>query len=392
MSNNSVSIYSFPANARAVTTPAPQTPAAPAIGANTVTTSPAGSEASRASGVAAEGASAGHQLAAQGQDSHFKTARANAYVNAPPASGARTMDGRIQLLELGSKGPDVYALQLQLIRLGYLTPEQVAAGVGIFSNKTCAAVRSFQEQHGLEPNGVVGRETREAIILARVETPSATTPAARGSHHPSAPAAPTKPAAPAKPAAPSPKPSLPGAATPKSKPVDAPETSAVGNRKRETYKKVIDQFDVSKNKRYEQGKNGQGHVTSKYCNIFVWDVTRAMGAEIPHWVDTKGNPTSFGVGYELDANGTVDWMNNHGTKHGWRKVDDKEAQRMANEGHPAAVLWKNPGGIGHVAMVRPGEITKKGPAISQAGSKNLNEAHVYDIFGANAKLEYWVHD
>ena len=39
-----------------------------------------------------------------------------------------------------------------------------------------------------------------------------------------------------------------------------------------------------------------------------------------------------------------------------------------------------------------GEITKKGPAISQSGSQNLNEAHVYDIFGATAKIEYWVHD
>jgi hypothetical protein len=64
---------------------------------------------------------------------------------------------------------------------------------------------------------------------------------------------------------------------------------------------------------------------------------------------------------------------------------------MANAGHPATVVWKNPGGIGHVAMVRPGELTSNGPAIAQAGSTNTNSTHVRNTFG-NRPVEYWVHD
>jgi peptidoglycan hydrolase-like protein with peptidoglycan-binding domain len=54
-------------------------------------------------------------------------------------------------------------------------------------------------------------------------------------------------------------------------------------------------------------------------------------------------------------------------------------------------VWKNPGGIGHVAMVRPGQVTSQGPAIAQAGSKNFNNGHVKDSFG-NRPVQYWVND
>ena len=43
----------------------------------------------------------------------------------------------------------------------------------------------------------------------------------------------------------------------------------------------------------------------------VWDVTKAMGAEIPHWVDNNGNRVGVGQGRELSANGTADWLRQH---------------------------------------------------------------------------------
>ncbi len=168
-------------------------------------------------------------------------------------------------------------------------------------------------------------------------------------------------------------------------PVDAPVKGDPAHRSAADYNNVINQFAVGSNPRYTpRGGN-------TYCNIFVWDVTRAMGAEIPHWVDANGAPTRVGGGRELNANATSDWLHQHGAQHGWRKVSAAEAQRLANEGHPAVASWKNPGGIGHIAMVRPGEINANGPTIAQAGARNINNTHVRNTFG-NAPVEYWVND
>jgi hypothetical protein len=162
-------------------------------------------------------------------------------------------------------------------------------------------------------------------------------------------------------------------------------------RNRATYDDVINQFAVGNNPRYAPRDSSGDGIRDTFCNIFVWDVTRAMGAEIPHWVDGSSNPAAVGSGRELSANATVDWLRQHGHRHGWRRVSEAEAQRLANQGHPSVVVWKNPGGIGHVAVVRPGEVTSKGPAIAQAGVRNFNHGHVKDAFG-NAPVEYWVND
>lgn len=168
-------------------------------------------------------------------------------------------------------------------------------------------------------------------------------------------------------------------------PVDAPLRGDPSRRNAETYSDVIDQFAVENNPRYAQ-RGG-----NTYCNIFASDVTRAMGAEIPHWVDNAGNPSEPYNGHELDANGTNAWLNQHGAEHGWREVSAEEAQRLANQGHPAVASWNNPGDIGHIAVVRPGEITSAGPAIAQAGATNTNDAHVRDTFGG-ADVQYFVND
>jgi hypothetical protein len=169
-------------------------------------------------------------------------------------------------------------------------------------------------------------------------------------------------------------------------PVSAPEQGSPSARNAATYDNVINQFAVDSNPRY-QPRDG-----NTYCNIYAWDVTKAMGAEIPHWVDANGNPSVQGQGRELDANATNAWLNQHGAKNGWRKVSAEEAQAMANQGHPTVASWDNQGGIGHIAVVRPGEVSSNGPAIAQAGSQCFNDGHVYDSFPRNAEVEYWVND
>lgn len=270
----------------------------------------------------------------------------------------------------GSQGSAVRWVQDALVRLGYMTAAQVATGPGVFGPQTDAAVRRFQRDRGLVADGIVGPYTRQAFAAAlqgggapsQVAVDHNTTLHYDGS----------KPA--------------PGTTrTDAWNPVNAPIQSVPGNRSVTRYNDAINQFAVGVNPRYAK-RNG-----NTYCNIFVWDVTRAMGAEIPHWVDGNGNPVGVGKGRELSANGVCSWLKNHGARFGWKKVSAAEAQAAANQGKPVVSSWHNPGGIGHVGIVRPGEITDRGPAAAQAGAKNFNRGHVADGFGSRP-VEYWVHD
>ncbi|MBW4693773.1 MAG: peptidoglycan-binding protein [Lyngbya sp. HA4199-MV5] len=66
-----------------------------------------------------------------------------------------------RLLRLGSRGSDVQDLQQQLNVNGYSVQVD-----GIFGNETDNAVRRFQRQKGLYPDGVVGSDTRYALGLS----------------------------------------------------------------------------------------------------------------------------------------------------------------------------------------------------------------------------------
>jgi hypothetical protein len=172
------------------------------------------------------------------------------------------------------------------------------------------------------------------------------------------------------------------------RPVAPPVENKKEERDSNIYNAALNQFGVETNPRYKPRNN------NTYCNIYVWDATRAMNAEIPHWVDANGNPMDVGKGRELNANGVVAWLRNHGNDHGWHAVSAEEAQSHANKGAPAVVVWANPnpGQSGHVAMVRPGEYSvDKGPNIAQAGANNYNHTSVSQTFG-DRKVTYYVHD
>lgn len=171
--------------------------------------------------------------------------------------------------------------------------------------------------------------------------------------------------------------------------VQPPLTNSAGQRDPATYSQLIDQFAVGFNPRYQPGGG------NTYCNIFVWDVSRAMGAEVAHWIDASGNIAvpSAPHAFEININGGVNWMRDHGAQHGWNPATAQEAQDAANQGQLAVVMWKNEtGGHGHTAIVRPGSITAKGPATAQAGAHNFNSGHVMDGFGTHGPLKYFWHD
>lgn len=76
-----------------------------------------------------------------------------------------------RLIQYGSRGQNVRAVQQRLNQLGY----NVGAVDGIFGPRTLAGVRAFQRSHGLTVDGVVGPKTWRALFGA------ATT---GGFHHP----------------------------------------------------------------------------------------------------------------------------------------------------------------------------------------------------------------
>jgi len=160
-------------------------------------------------------------------------------------------------------------------------------------------------------------------------------------------------------------------------PLTAPYTNSEADRSTYGYFRVIEQFTIEESERYEAGEE-------TFCNIYVWDVTRAMNAEIPH----------------MHANEIVTWLEAEGRSRGWRRVDARMAQEMANTGHPAIAVWRNTNrnpqtgrvGPGHVAVVRPGSVgDQRGNAISAAGRYVVDAAHMQVYFNKQG-IQYWYHN
>lgn len=177
-----------------------------------------------------------------------------------------------------------------------------------------------------------------------------------------------------------------------------PTTPAIvnveGERDPLLYRAVLDQFNVETAARYRPFRNGY-----TYCNIYVWDATSAMGAEIPHYIDpATGAPRYYpdikGT-HELGAIAIDKWLRTYGESYGWREVDAATAQSYANMGKPAVTTA---GEIGHVQMVCPsadgGYDELKGVTVAQAGAKVANYTYITNIYGAGSlkNVRYFVHE
>lgn len=166
-------------------------------------------------------------------------------------------------------------------------------------------------------------------------------------------------------------------------PVDAPLKGELP-RTPDRYRAVVDQFEVTAAKRYaRRGKD-------TWCNIFTWDVTRAMGAEIPHWVELQtGAPVKAGKGSELRVDGMRHWLDGYGPKYGWRRCTRLEAELAAELGHPTVVLDQ----AEHVAVVVPVQ-GAKGIRITQAGASNFADGTLEQAWPAKTipKLQFYTHE
>jgi hypothetical protein len=171
--------------------------------------------------------------------------------------------------------------------------------------------------------------------------------------------------------------------------------SSENDRSPERLRAVIDQFNVESAERYRPRRNNN----DTYCNIFVWDVTAALGCEIPHYADpVTGAPMSYPNVKGAREQGAIameQWLETYGARYGWRETDAQTAQQYANEGRPAVTTSRS---AGHTQMVCPSQSGQYDPArgvtVSQAGSRVVNYTHISGIYSQKGLtgVRYFVHD
>jgi hypothetical protein len=160
------------------------------------------------------------------------------------------------------------------------------------------------------------------------------------------------------------------------KAVQAPVQSREGRRSGELYRTVIHQFAVGKNPRYENDApdKPRGH-------IFVWDVSRAMNCEIPHFVGAK----------ELSLGQTVDWLRHEGPMRGWTRASVEDAHQQA-QGGMLVVVMPHDLKLKQLAIVLPdAETTPDGkPFVAAAGKQRGNRLKLSEALGVFA-VDCFVH-
>lgn len=88
---------------------------------------------------------------------------AGTYAESAPAGQAKEWQLGERVLNLGSWGADVFALQIRLRELGYSIDAD-----GMYGAKTKESVAAFQRTRGVQATGVVGPKTIEALRVARL--------------------------------------------------------------------------------------------------------------------------------------------------------------------------------------------------------------------------------
>lgn len=88
-------------------------------------------------------------------------------------------------------------------------------------------------------------------------------------------------------------------------------------------------------------------------------------------------------GQELLANAQFRWLMDQGAAQGWRRVDAREAQALANQGFFVVGVYQNPDPHrpGHIAVIRPSlkslaRLEAEGPQEAQAGVRNFTSIPV----------------
>ena len=156
--------------------------------------------------------------------------------------------------------------------------------------------------------------------------------------------------------------------------VTAPLQSQEGRRSAPLYASVIDQFAAGHNPRYLPDPPAKPR-----AHLFVWDVSRAMGCEVPHFLGGK----------EMSLLETVDWIRREAPMRGWRRLDAGRATAAAERGELVLAIPRDPRQR-LVAVVRPGGLGPDGfPRVASANLKRGANLGANEVLGR--LIEYYGH-
>lgn len=153
-----------------------------------------------------------------------------------------------------------------------------------------------------------------------------------------------------------------------------PAQSMFGRRSKRALLNAVAQFAAGHNPRYAPDAKGASR-----AHIFVWDVSRAMGCEIPHFLQ----------GRELNLAQTVDWMKMTSQTRGWRKLMLDNALKEVEQGNLGIVVPKDPRRK-LIAVLRP-RGSDGALRVAAAVPDKGNELTCREALGTE-DIEVYVHD
>lgn len=164
------------------------------------------------------------------------------------------------------------------------------------------------------------------------------------------------------------------------------DAAASQQEKQAALKRIADWLDVEQSARYERTPE------LTYCNVYATDYCYLAGVYLPRvwWNEATLKPTTGrkpvfdqAALREMQADDLYQWLQQYGTRYGWRQVHDADAlQAAANQGGIGIICAdrRERGRSGHITVVVPehdahaAERDKDGkvvqPLQSQAGAKN----------------------
>ncbi len=129
------------------------------------------------------------------------------------------------------------------------------------------------------------------------------------------------------------------------------------------------------------GESPAKELNNRDVYIFVWDVSRAMNCEIPHFVGAK----------ELSLGQTVDWLRHEGPMRGWIRASVDDAHLQAKSGL-LVVATPRDLKLRQMAVVLPDEETSadKKPYVAAAAKLRGNRLTLTEALGVVA-VDCFVH-
>lgn len=144
-----------------------------------------------------------------------------------------------------------------------------------------------------------------------------------------------------------------------------PYENASDQRSPAAYAAAIDQFAVATNARYfpDEGNISRAH-------LFVWDVSRAMGCEIPHFIR----------GRQQTLEQTCLWLREKSSAAGWVRVALARGLEHAKSGGPTVVVPRDTK-LSMIGVLRPNTDPSGKPLIAAAGRRRGGTLSLIDAIG-----------